>query len=112
MQGSPLTRNVRLFPWYRASIDAMAWLPIFFLYFSERVALHEVLLLEAVYYATIVVLEVPSGYFSDRCGRRLTLLLSSGALCAAYVTFILAGEMAGLLVAQVALRVEELEVGS
>jgi MFS family permease len=98
-----LTRNIRLFPQYRACIDAMAWLPVFFLYFSERVALHEVLLLEAAYYATIVTLEVPSGYFSDRFGRRLTLLLSSWAFCIAYLTFVAAGDFPGLLAAQVLL---------
>lgn len=81
----------------------MGWLPVFFLYFSERVALHEVLTLEAAYYATIVVLEVPSGYFSDRCGRRLTLLLSAAAFCFAYVLFVLAGDFAGLIAAQLLL---------
>jgi MFS family permease len=103
MAAPSLTRNIRLFPWYRACVDAMAWLPIFFLYFSERVALHDVLLLEAAYYATIVVLEVPSGYFSDRFGRRVTLLLSSWAFCIAYLTFAAAGDFPGLLVAQVLL---------
>ena len=34
----------------------------------------EVLLLEAIYYAGVVILEVPSGYVSDRVGRRLTLI--------------------------------------
>ena len=95
MATSPLTLNVRLFPLYRACIDAMAWLPIFFLYFSERVALREVLMLEAAYYATIVTLEVPSGYFSDRFGRRLTLLLSSAAFSIAYLSFIAADDFAG-----------------
>jgi len=98
-----LARNIRLFPWFRACIDAMAWLPIFFLYFAERVAFHDVLLLEAVYYVTIVTLEVPSGYFSDWFGRRLTLLLSAGAFCVAYLTFIVAGDFLGLLIAQVLL---------
>lgn len=103
MANATPARNVRLFPWFRACIDAMAWLPVFFLYFAERVALHEVLLLEAVYYATVVTFEVPSGYFSDWFGRRLTLLLSAVVFCVAYLTFIVAGDFTGLLLAQVLL---------
>lgn len=103
MPTEALSRNVRLFPWYRASTDAFTWLPIFFLYFIERVALYEVLLLEAAYYATIVVLEVPSGYFSDRFGRRRTLLLSSLSFCVAYLVFIASHDLAGLLAAQILL---------
>lgn len=37
-----------------------------------------VLRLEAIYYIAVVFLEVPSGYFSDRFGRRQTLLIACG----------------------------------
>jgi MFS family permease len=37
-----------------------------------------VLRLEAIYYIAVVILEVPSGYFSDRFGRRQTLLIACG----------------------------------
>jgi len=52
----------------------MFWLPVFFLYFSSFLTVSEVLLLEAIYYAGVVALEVPSGYLSDRVGRRVTLM--------------------------------------
>ena len=45
------------------------WYPIFFLYFLARLPLVQVLQLEAIYYAGVVLLEVPSGWFSDRIGR-------------------------------------------
>lgn len=97
---TPLERNVNLYPKYRAAADAMAWLPVFFLYFSERLTLSEVLLLEAVYYVAVVFIEVPSGYMSDRFGRRRTLLLSCLAILAAYVFFLLSGSFTGLAVGQ------------
>ena len=50
--------------------DTMARLPVFFLYFSSHLSLSEVLRLEALYCLAVVVLEAPSGYFSDRVGRR------------------------------------------
>ena len=98
-------QNVRLYPIYRSAADAMAWLPIFFLYFSERLSLPEVLLLEAVYYLAVVITEVPSGYFSDAMGRRRTLLLSCLALIAAYLFFLTSADFTGLAVGQFLLAV-------
>jgi len=75
-------------------------MPVFFLYFSARVSLGEVLQLEAIYYAGVVLVEVPSGYVSDRFGRRPTLVVASLALVAAYAVFALATSFAQLAVAQ------------
>lgn len=98
-------RNVNLYPIYRAASDAMAWLPVFFLYFSEQLTLSEVLMLEAAYYIAVVVLEVPSGYMSDVIGRRKTLLLSCFALLAAYICFLGSTEFAGYAVGQILIAV-------
>lgn len=100
-----IERNVRLYPVYRATADAMAWLPIFFLYFSEQLTLPEVLLLEAVYYIAVVILEVPSGYLSDVIGRRKTLLLASFALPSAYVCFLLSQHFAAFAAGQILIAV-------
>lgn len=85
-----LERNVRLYPWYAVLFNAFFWMPVFFLYFGEHLSLGEVLGLEAVYYVSVVVLEVPSGYLSDKLGRKLTLMLSAASLTAAYVLFFVA----------------------
>ena len=81
----------------------MAWLPVFFLYFSAHLSLADVLRLEAIYYLAVVILEVPSGYFSDRVGRRATLLLAAVAFVAAYAGFIVAEGFLMFAVAQVLL---------
>lgn len=94
-------RNIKLYPVYRAAADAMAWLPVFFLYFSEQLTLPEVLLLEAVYYIAVVIIEVPSGYLSDLVGRCRTLLLSCMALLAGYACFLLSSEFAGFAAGQI-----------
>ncbi len=72
-----MNNNLRLYPWYNTAVHFIAWMPIFFLYFSETLSLKEVILLEAIYYITVVILEVPSGYFSDVIGRKVTLLGSA-----------------------------------
>ena len=72
-----LERNVRLFPRYKAATSFAPWLPIFFLYFIEHVTLGEAVLLGSTYYFSAFLLEVRSGYCSDRFGRRLTLIFAS-----------------------------------
>ncbi|MCG8508968.1 MAG: MFS transporter, partial [Rhodospirillales bacterium] len=79
------------------------WMPIFFLYFLRHMELADVLRLEAIYYAGVVLLEVPSGYFSDRFGRRLTLLIANATLFAAYLTFFFGASFTAFAVAQVML---------
>ena len=96
-----LERNVRLYHWYAAAFNAFFWMPVFFLYFSAQFSLENVLRLEAVYYAAVVLLEVPSGYFSDVHGRRKTLLVSSAALVFAYALFFFGGGFTAFAAAQV-----------
>jgi len=98
-------RNLRRYPFYVGGVAFYAWMPVFFLYFSQHVSLADVLVLEAIYYATVVALEVPSGYFSDRFGRRPTLIIAAAALVASYLAFVLAGSFAGLALGQALLAV-------
>jgi len=46
--------------------------------------------LGAIYYFSVCVCEVPSGYLSDRTGRRFTLILSALSLVVAYSVFLIA----------------------
>ena len=85
---SNLQQNIRLYPWFRAASDGHAWITVFFLYMSQSLALDQVIELSAVYYLSVFLLEVPSGYFSDRIGRRRTLLISAAALMTSYCCFI------------------------
>lgn len=87
-----LERNLRLLGWFIPISRTYFWTPVFFLFFSERFSMAEVLQLEALYYAGVVLLEVPSGYFSDRVGRRLTLWISSAATSLAFVLFLFGAE--------------------
>jgi len=100
---SAMNRNVRLYPWYAAVFNAHFWMPVFFLYFLQHMPLVDVLWLEAIYYTGVVLLEAPSGYFSDRFGRRRTLLIANAAMLAAAVVFYFANAFATFAAAQLLL---------
>jgi len=95
-----LEQNLRLYPWYQAANGFMPWLPVFFLFFFQYVNLQTALQLGAIYYFSVFLLEVPSGYFSDRLGRRITLQLSALLALVTYLTFIGSSSFTGLAIGQ------------
>ena len=105
MSSAQLRRNLVLYPWYQAGISFYAWMPVFFLYFQQKLSLGEVFLLESIYYASVFVFEIPSGFFSDRVGRRPTLIIASLALVASYIVFALGDTFTLLALGQVLLAV-------
>lgn len=72
-----LAANPARLAWFEAARNALFWLPSFFLLFESRLPVDRVLTLAAIYYAASVALEVPSGYLSDRVGRRPTLVVGA-----------------------------------
>jgi len=98
----PVTeRNLALYPWYQAFSSALPWLPIFFLYFLEHLSFADGITLGAIYYFSVFLLEVPSGYLSDRFGRKRTLVAATVMFICAYLLFLAADTFASFVVAQV-----------
>ncbi|MDP7005799.1 MAG: MFS transporter [Phycisphaerales bacterium] len=60
----------------------------------------DVLYLASIYFASVVVIEVPSGWFSDAFGRKKTLVTASIFLCIAYGLFIFADTFSHFVIAQ------------
>jgi MFS family permease len=82
------TRTIPLIPWYQFLNSLLFWQAVWFLYFQSNLSGAEAIILYSVYDISVTVLEVPSGYFSDRIGRRFTLLLST--LCSLLGCLVLA----------------------
>ncbi len=72
-----INRNLALIPWFGFLRNLIFWQATWFLYFQSELSAPEAILLYVVYDLSTTVLEVPSGYFSDRFGRRLSLVLSA-----------------------------------
>ncbi len=96
-----VARNVRLYPAYAAAARFHCNVAVFYLYFAEYLSLERLLQLEAIYYFAYVLLEVPSGYFSDRVGRRITLLISSLGLALSFLLFSVGSTFSIFALAQV-----------
>ena len=94
--------------WYRAHqlpAGAVFWAPTVFLYLVAEFGLRAALVLQSVYYVTVVVLEVPSGWLSDRVSRTLTLRLVAVAWIGAHSMFWLGSGEIAVVCAQVLLAV-------
>jgi hypothetical protein len=100
-----LEQNLRLYPLYQIARSGLFWMPVFFLYFQQVLPVDQVLLLEAIYYAGVVTFEVPSGYFSDRIGRRITLLVSAAAWTVGALLFATSSSFVAFAIAQLSIAV-------
>ncbi|MGB0344403.1 MAG: MFS transporter, partial [Coraliomargarita sp.] len=73
-------RNVQAFTYFRMFFSARFYYPVFALLFLDfGLSLEQFGILNAVWAATIVLCEVPSGALADTIGRR-NLLIATG-LC-------------------------------
>jgi len=89
-----LEANLRAYAVHQRAVGALFWLPTVFLYLIDEVGLTGALQLGALYYFTVVVLEVPSGWFSDRVGRVAALRVTAAAWVATNVLFLIGGSLA------------------
>ena len=98
-----MARNVVLYPWHHFFHNLVFWQATWFLYFQTTLSASEAILLYVAYELSVTALEVPSGYMSDRLGRRVTLIFSASAYAVGLVLLGWGGALGVLLVGQVLL---------
>lgn len=96
-----MERNLKLYPWFKFARNLIFWQAIWFLFFQQELSASEAILLYAVYDLSTTILEVPSGYMSDRLGRRVTLLVSGVAGVAGAVFLAVGDSFAAFAAAQI-----------
>jgi MFS family permease len=104
-----LARDLRLFYAFRLLATSYLYVPIFMLFQAERgLSFFERLALGGLYSAVIILVEVPTGVFADRVGRRRSmqygaLAMVAACLCAAraesFAAFAVAESLAALSMA-------------
>ncbi|CAN5530176.1 MFS transporter [soil metagenome] len=73
-----LRRNIKLLRAIQIVQSFMVTISIIVVFFQHRgFGLADVMILQAVFAAVMVLVEVPSGYFSDVVGRRRTMIIGS-----------------------------------
>ena len=95
--GPALEKNLRLYGHHRIAAGLLFWFPTSLLFFLASVGLGATLRLAAVYFLAVVIVEVPSGWFSDRYGRVRTLRFGAASWIAGYATFLMAGSSVFML---------------
>lgn len=71
-------RNIRWYLVYRVMYEFGIWFPIWILFLHDELGLSflTILLLDAIYQALLVVMEIPTGMLADSIGRRKVMILS------------------------------------
>lgn len=96
-------RNVALYPWFKLFRSLMFTQAIWFLYFQTALTPAQAIMLYAIGDLATTVLEVPSGYASDRIGRRFTLLLAGVCSAVGALMLGIADSFAVFVIAQIVL---------
>ncbi len=71
-----MEKNIKLLTFYTVFINSVFILPVIVPYFRDELGLtfHQFLIGEAIFAATVLLFEVPSGWFADIWGRKITIV--------------------------------------
>ncbi len=84
----------------------MLYMPIVVpFYKANGLGMKEVMLLQGIYSVTIVILEIPSGYFADVLGRKMTLVTGAIMGFLGFLTYSLSFGFTGFLIAEIILGI-------
>ena len=85
---------------------ALLTIPVIVVYYQAHgLSMRDVMLLQAIFGITMIVLEIPSGYFSDVLGRRKTLIIGGFMHLIGWIAYAFASSFTGFLVAEMLLGV-------
>ena len=86
---SRFARNLPVYYLFQAVSGFMIWMPIWMIYMLDGrgMSLTQIGMMEAIFWITVVVAEVPTGAVADRWGRRVSLMLGGFGFALASVLF-------------------------
>jgi len=104
MKKEKLNANVWKLNLVRALCSFMLTAPIIVLFFKENgLSMKQVFLLQSIFSLTVILLEVPTGYFSDIFGRKKSIIIGGILATAGFALYSLSYGFWGFLMAEVIL---------
>lgn len=105
---SKIERNIPIL----FTIQALRWflmiMPIIVLFFQDNgLSIFQVMVVQGVFSFTMLAFEIPSGYFSDRIGRKISMILGLSISTIGLFIFGLAPGFAGFIIAEALLGIGE-----
>lgn len=99
-----LQQNVWKLYVLKASKWAMLYMPISVLFYEDNgLTGFEIMFIQGVYSLTMAIFEIPSGYFSDRLGRKTTLIIGSILWALGFVFYSVSSSFYGFIGAEILL---------
>lgn len=97
-----MARDLRLFYLFRLLATSYLWMPVFWHYMTKRgLGFDQIMLLSALYSVIVILVEIPTGAFADRIGRRQSMMAGALALVASGVVAYFAQNFAVFAIAEV-----------
>ena len=102
-----LARNIPVYYLFYGVSGFLIWMPIWVIYLQEfrGMSLTQIGSIEAIFWITVVVAEVPTGAVADRWGRRVSLAMGGAMFCVGSVVFAFSSTYVVLLVAYLTIAV-------
>ncbi|MBK9030384.1 MAG: MFS transporter [Myxococcales bacterium] len=96
-----MARDLRLFYLFRLLATSYLWVPIFVPYMLSRgLTFRDVMILGGIYSAVVIVVEIPTGAFADRLGRRTSMMAGAVMMAASCLLAWHAHGFGGFLVSE------------
>lgn len=76
-------------------------------YYSNGLTMQDIFMLQSVYSVTLMVLEIPTGYFADTAGRKTSILVGSALGFTGYLTYSLSFGFWQFAIAEVLLGISQ-----
>ncbi|HKL09593.1 MAG TPA: MFS transporter [Bacteroidales bacterium] len=84
----------------------MLFMPIVVLFYEDNgLEMRHIFLLQAIYSISIVILEIPSGYFADALGRKYTLVIGTIMGFLGFLVYSFSYGFTGFLIAEIVLGI-------
>jgi MFS family permease len=96
-----VSRNLRLFYLFRLLATSYLFVPIFMLFQADRgLSFFERLALGGIYSAVVIAVEIPTGVFADRLGRRRSMMLGALMMVASCLLAVIARDFVTFAIAE------------